>query len=323
MKGGLLSFIKEWMLVIGMVAGASSYLLYHAIDGIHFLGPALSDVAAVVQPLLLFAMLFLTFCKIDIRDIRIHRWQVIILLLQGIIYTAISIILVFFPSIPHRVGLEALMLCFICPTATACAVIAGKLGGDVTEVLTYTLLINLLASVLIPVFVPLTNPVPGMTFVNTFTRILAKVFPLLILPLILATLVRFTMHRLHAVLLKYTHVSFYIWAVSLTLAMAMATRFIVASKAGIEILMSICLGSLIACAVQFWAGRKIGAIYGDRTTSITAGQVFGQKNTVFAIWLGYTFLTPVVSVAGGFYSIWHNTFNTWQLRQMEKSRARK
>lgn len=51
---------------------------------------------------------------------------------------------------------------------------------------------------------------------------------------------------------------------------------------------------------------------------ITAGQSLGQKNTVFGIWMGYTFLDPVTSLAGGFYSIWHNCFNTWQLRRKEK-----
>ena len=54
---------------------------------------------------------------------------------------------------------------------------------------------------------------------------------------------------------------------------------------------------------------------------VSAGQALGQKNTVFAIWLGYTFFTPVVSVAGGFYSIWHNCYNSWQLYRKRKSKA--
>ena len=316
-------FIKDWMLIIGMVAGASLYLIYHAIPELHPAGPVLEKICKTVQPILLFTMLFLTFCKIEPRELKPRKDMLKGLALQGGLFLSLALVLAFVPSVPHRIGLEALMLCLICPTATACAVVTGKLGGDMAGVLTYTILINLLVAVLVPLMVPLIHPMEGMTFFSAFARILAKVFPLLIMPCLAAWFVRYCMPRAHAWLLRYTHVSFYIWAVSLTLAMAMATRFIVASKAGIEILMSICLGSLIACTVQFWAGRKIGAIYGDRTTSITAGQVFGQKNTVFAIWLGYTFLTPVVSVAGGFYSIWHNTFNTWQLRQMEKSRARK
>ena len=51
---------------------------------------------------------------------------------------------------------------------------------------------------------------------------------------------------------------------------------------------------------------------------ITSGQSLGQKNTVFAIWLGYTFMTPETAIVGGLYSIWHNIYNSWQLRNLTK-----
>ena len=75
--------------------------------------------------------------------------------------------------------------------------------------------------------------------------------------------------------------------------------------------------SLVCCVIQFWTGRKIGKLYGAQ---ITAGQSLGQKNTVFAIWMGYTFMTPVTSIAGGFYSIWHNAYNSWQLYRKRKEK---
>ena len=73
--------------------------------------------------------------------------------------------------------------------------------------------------------------------------------------------------------------------------------------------------SLACCALQFFLGKRIGAKFQDE---ISAGQALGQKNTVFAIWLGYTFLTPVTSIAGGFYSVWHNLFNSYQLYKQRK-----
>jgi hypothetical protein len=51
---------------------------------------------------------------------------------------------------------------------------------------------------------------------------------------------------------------------------------------------------------------------------VTAGQSLGQKNTVFAIWLAYTFMTPETAIIGGLYSIWHNIYNSWQLRRAGK-----
>jgi BASS family bile acid:Na+ symporter len=73
--------------------------------------------------------------------------------------------------------------------------------------------------------------------------------------------------------------------------------------------------SLICCLVQFAVGRRIGARYGE---VIAAGQSLGQKNTVFAIWFAYTFLTPVTAIAGGFYSVWHNLVNTYQLQRYRR-----
>ena len=64
------------------------------------------------------------------------------------------------------------------------------------------------------------------------------------------------------------------------------------------------------------SGKKIGRRYDD---SISSGQALGQKNTVFAIWMGYTFFTPVTAVAAGFYSVWHNVVNSYQLYLQRKS----
>lgn len=68
--------------------------------------------------------------------------------------------------------------------------------------------------------------------------------------------------------------------------------------------------------MQFWLGKKIGGHYGFR---LEGGQALGQKNTIFAIWLGYTFLSPISATAGGFYSIWHNLVNTYQLNKANRA----
>ena len=67
--------------------------------------------------------------------------------------------------------------------------------------------------------------------------------------------------------------------------------------------------------------RAQGTISDGRSIAVTAGQAFGQKNTVFVIWLGLIFLDPVTSVVGGFYSVWHNTVNSWQLYRVRRDSA--
>ena len=313
--------LKRWMLILAMVSGASIYLIYHSIPSLHPAGPFLLGFCKKIQPCLLFTMLFLCFCRIEPRQMKLRGWQGILLLIQGGSFALLSALTAlcshssgafadFVNS--NRLIVEAAMLCLICPTATACAVVTHKLGGDMTGVLTYTVLVNLLVAVLVPGFVPLLYPDADVTFLSAFWKILGKVFPLLIMPCVCAWAVRFLLPSLHRKLLNYTQLSFYIWAICLTLAILMSTRAIVLSGDGAGVLVPIALTSLLCCAFQFWAGKKTGSRYGD---SITAGQSLGQKNTVFVIWLAYTFFNPVLSVTGGFYSIWHNLFNTWQLNR--------
>lgn len=311
-SNSFIRFLKDWMLVIGMAAGAGLYLAYHAIPSLHSAGPFLESCCRTIQPILLFMMLFLAFCKIEPSQLRPHRWQGWLLLIQGSLFIVLALILALFKNMPNPVILESLMLCLICPTATACAVVTGKLGGDMAGVVGYTVLINILVSILVPTFIPLVHPMEGMTFASAFSSIIAKVFPLLIMPCLLAWVIRYLFPVAHVWLLKYTSLSFYIWAVSLTLAILMSTRAIVHSDNGAGIILGIAAVSAAACIFQFRAGKRIGRIYKHE---ISAGQALGQKNTVFGIWMGYTFMDPVSSIACGFYSIWHNLYNTWQLRK--------
>ena len=92
--------------------------------------------------------------------------------------------------------------------------------------------------------------------------------------------------------------------------MILATRALVLSGIGVGAVACVVLVSMAACAMQFFAGKHFGRNPSD---SLTAGQSPGQKNTGFLIWLGYNYLTPVTSVAGGLYAIWQNIFNSWQL----------
>ena len=310
----LVKFLRDWALIIGMIVGASLYLVYHAIPALHPAGPVLEQIAKRVQPVLLFIMLFLSFCRIEPQQMRPHKWMLWLLLIQAGLFVGLALVLLRWPEIPARRALEAAMLCLICPTATACAVVTGKLGGNMAGVVTYTVLINLVVAVLVPLMVPLIHPMEGLTFSEAFLRILAKVFPLLILPALLAWLVRYLLPKFHAWLMRFPDLAFYIWAVSLTLAILMSTRAIVQNGAG-GVLWGIGAASLLSCIFQFWLGRRIGRRYG---CPISAGQALGQKNTVFGIWMGYTFLDPVISVAGGFYTIWHNCYNTYQMYRKRK-----
>ena len=186
------------------------------------------------------------------------------------------------------------------------------------QVVMYTIIINLAVSILVPLTVPLLYPQAGITFIAAFCRILAKVFPLLILPCLTAWTVRWLMPRFHDWVASKMNLSFYLWSVSLTIAILMSTRAIVHSGCSLITLAGIAIVSLLCCILQF----SLGGITGRRDNSRTeASQAFGQKNTVFGIWMGYTFWNPLVSVAGGFYTIWHNIRNARQLYRYKEKKV--
>ena len=249
--------MKDWMLPIAMVTGASMYGLYHVLpEPVRQAGPFLSDLIGVLQPLLIFAMLFLTLCRIEPKDLKPHRWHWWLLLIQGGLFTGLGFLakglMEWCPGTYHDklVLIESAMLCFICPTATAAAVVTRKLGGDVAGITTYTVLVNLLAAVVVPLIVPMLHPVAGVDFWTAFSVILAKIFPLLILPCLAAWMVRYLAPRLHRKLLRYPDLPFYLWAVALTLAIAVTTKSIVQSTMSISLLLLIALVSLVCCVCQ-------------------------------------------------------------------------
>lgn len=306
----LLKFVKDWMLIFAMLTGIAGYFIY---VNIPFLEPthALADkTVRLLQPLLIFAMLFLTFCKVNPKKLRLCPWHGWLLLIQVGVFALLAGVLVLLPHSGMRVVLEGIMICIICPTATAGAVITKKLGGNATHLTTYTILINLSVALIVPALVPYVHPNPGMTMWSSSLLILGKVFPLLLLPLIAAILIRYLAPRLHFMLSHYQELAFYLWAVALALATAVTVRSIMHSGESVLTEWWLVAASLVCCLLQFYIGRRIGRRYND---IVSAGQSLGQKNTVLAIWMGFTFFSPITSVVGGFYSIWHNLINSWQL----------
>lgn len=316
----LVRFYKNWALPISMILGVLSYLLYATLPLPEGTGSIVSEIIGILQPGLIFGMLFLTFCKLSPSDLRPCRWHLWLLLIQIAAFAILAFLLVAFPNIPCRLLIESAMICFICPTACAAAVVCAKLGGNAAHLTSYILLINMAAALFIPLIVPLVNPHEGQSFFYTFFLVLRNVFPTLIFPLLLAWLIRYTTPRLARRLQNTGDAAFYLWTIALTMAISVTTRSIVNSHVHFSTLIGIAIVTLICCYAQFSIGRRIGHHTGDH---IAAGQAIGQKNTVFAIWMAYTFLTPITAIAGGFYSVWHNIFNSYQLylRRKEKRKV--
>ncbi len=311
----IIQFIKNWTLPISMIIGVLGYFIYTNIPFLAPTKPIVNESVGIIQPLLIFSMLFLTFCKVKPSDLQLRIWFLWLAIIQSSLFAALAFLLYLYPDTHWRLIIESAMLCIICPTATAGAVVTMKLGGNAASLTTYTILINLVVAIVIPLLVPIAHPQVGISFIPAFFIIIRKVFPLLICPLLAAWLVRYCFPKLHSKLLECKDLAFYLWAIALAIAIAVTCKALVHSGESFSHILGIGATSLICCIFQFAVGKKIGTLYGER---IEGGQSIGQKNTVFIIWLGYTFMSPVTSISGGLYSVWHNTINSYQLWKKRK-----
>lgn len=311
----LIKFLKNWTLPEAMIGGALGYLVCRALPLPYEVKADMLAVTEVLQPVLLFLMLFVAFCKIKPTDLKPHKWHAWLLLTQCGLFSLACLFLWAYPDTDTRLVVEGFMLTIICPTATACAVVTQKLGGDSAATTSYTIIINMVVALLCPLLLPVAHPQPGLSFIPAFMVIINKVFPLLIVPLFLAWFVRYLMPGFHKRIVATKDLAFYMWAVSLAIAIAVTCKALAHSDESMWHVGGIAVVTLITCLFQFTFGKWIGGHYGKR---MEAGQAMGQKNTVFIIWLGYTFLSPITATAGGFYSIWHNVVNSWQLYKYRK-----
>lgn len=317
----LLRLLKNWALPLAMLTGALSYLIFTHIAALAPIKPYVREGVGYIIPWLIFAQLLLTFCKVESwSDLKPKPWHAWLLMFQLIITLGIVALLLRYPMFGvYRGMLEGVMVCVICPTATAAAVVTAKLGGSASSLTTYTLLSNLLAAITVPLVFPLVEPHAEMTFIIAFLHILGKVFPLLLLPFFLAWVLRAYFARAHQLLARFAYVAFYLWAMALIIVSGQTIRYMVNSEATFWEKNLIALAGLAVCCVQFLVGKNVGGRYADR---ISGGQSLGQKNTVLAIWMAYTYLNPLASLAPASYVLWQNIINSWQLWRKRKREER-
>lgn len=287
------------MLPISMIGG----VVFH--DWIHYL--------AFLTPYLIFFMLTVTYTRIRSSEMRITKFQWALLAVQMI--GAWIVYGVLYP-INEQVATAA-FLCVFMPTATAAPVITGMLGGSVTKLATYSLISNLAVAVTAPAFLSLVNDSGRViSFSESFTTICAQVLPLLIIPLVVAILLRHSAPRLHKAIAEHQSISFWMWAVALFIVMGRAVSFMIQQPLSeLPTMIGMAVASLVVCCLQFFIGRKTGAKLGDK---ISGAQGLGQKNTIIGIWMALSYLHPLVSIGPAAYIVWQNSINSYQLYRKSK-----
>lgn len=310
----IIRFIKDWTLPIAMSLGAVIYLLFAFTTALDDASRFFAPIMQTILPLFMFLILFVTFCKVDFHKLRPVAWHFWIGVFQ-LLFIGILMAIILASPTPSLIILEAILMCVISPCATAAAVVTQKLGGSLEQMTTYTFLSNFITVLLVPICFPLIEPSVHMEFWPAFLKILHEVFIVLIVPMLLAYIVKHYMKRLHAKIIAVRDLSYYLWACSLMIVTGTTVKNIVNAQTSIWMLLAIALLGLVICIVQFAVGRFIGH-YFNHTQE--AGQALGQKNTAFAIWLSSTYLNPLSSVGPGCYILWQNIINSVEIWQKRK-----
>lgn len=303
--------LKSSMLPLAMIFGA---LFYKWMGYLTFL-----------SPYLIFAMLFITYCKLNVRDLKPTKSHLLLLCTQLALSAAAYLLLL---PLNHTVA-EGVFICIFIPTATAAPVVTAMLGGSISFVATYSLICNAVVAIAGPFVLAAIGDNQELGFFQSMLLIMSKVAPLLICPMILALIMRKVTPSLHKAIMSHQQISFYMWAIALFIIVGSCVSFVInhwdESK-----LTEICLmivGSLAACLIQYFVGRHIGAsinenyklrnsMPGDSQAPdfrVSAAQSLMQKNTVLGVWIAMAYMNPLASVAPAAYIAWHNVMNSWQL----------
>lgn len=261
----------------------------------------------MLTPMLIASMLFLTFCRIDLRQMRlkwIHLWMLVVQIVGGV-----AVFLALRPLLGEVVA-QGAMMCVLAPIAMASVVIAGMLGANVAPMVSYSLVCNLVTAIVVP---PILHLFGNGTC--SFVEIISRVAPTLIAPFVVAQLLRLVLPRAAEWFARHSSYSFYLWLFSLVLVMGRTTAFIIDTEADSFVEIELALVALILCIAQFRLGRYMGERSGDR---VAGAQSVGQKNTILAIWMSLNFLDPISSVAPTAYIVWQNLVNSYQIYKKGK-----
>ncbi len=314
----ILKIIKEWTLPCAIILGTLLYLLFSNVSILSGIGDYFGKIFDYIFPFCVFLTLFTTFSKVDFHKMRFKSWHLSLIACQLSLLTIVVLLVLSLDSNSNgKLILEALLTCIIAPCAVAAPVVTYKLGGDINSMTAYTLISSLLCSITIPIVFPLLEPSSSISFIGSSLLILKKLSIVILLPLLLAWIVRHYIKSLYKLIVRHPNLSYYLWAFTLAITTGITVKNISHCESGISTVILIAIVSFIICIIHFILGRITGKIFKEK---INCGQGMFQKNTGMAIWVSYIYLNPVASIGAGFYVLWQNIINSWEINNATHNR---
>lgn len=269
-----------------------------------------------LAPYLVFTMLFMAYTAIDVKKMRISRLIVCLIVVQ-------TILTVGFFGILKLIGLsevicDSVLVCCLTPVAASVVVVSCALGASRETVTAFTIIDNLYIAILAPALFSLIGTgQQELTYFQSFWKILCRISPQIVFPFFAAMFTQFCMPRLNAAIVEIKGYSLYVWATTLTIILGKTyDDVITAPDPQWELVAILTIISAVLCAILFSVGKHLGERHGEK---IAGGQVLGQKNTSFGIWMAIEYLSPMSAVAPALYSVWQNFFNSYQMYVHDKN----
>ncbi|MEZ4775435.1 MAG: hypothetical protein R3D00_19780 [Bacteroidia bacterium] len=280
------------------------YLVMAMILGIVF--PVGHQITFLVKYFIML-MLFFSFREISLNKDIFHRIQIWLL--------------VFFLGLPlawylivrnwsETYALAGFVLA-IQPTASVAPVIMGYLKGKIAPVTLAILTTNCATALYLPVVLPLIIPASsGVTTLDIFSSVLTVI----LIPLVLAIGIKTFFPTLNKKIDTFNRISFYLFILNVYIAIAKATHFIrFESTAGIGEIAGIALVVVIIFALSLLLGK----IAGGKTMQAEGSMALARKNTIFGIWLGLTYMSPLVALGPMLYILLQNAYHSFLISKVK------
>ena len=292
--------IRPYVLPIAIVLG----LLFHTWCG-QF---------KVIVPYLIFSILLLNFAAVDVKKLRFSKMAVWLMLYQIVVSIGMYYLLTALNV--NELIAQGILVGVLCPVAASVVVISCMLGANRETVTSYTIIGNLMVAIVAPIYFSFIGNHQEIPFWTSFWMILGKIGTIIALPFFVALTTQVVMPKVHDFLCKIKGISFYLWAVALTITLGQTIDFMfMEGKENLQAIIWLGVFSIAFCIVQFALGKYIGYKYGD---IIAGGQLLGQRNSAMGIWMANTYLNPLAAIFPALYSVWQNLFNSIQLWYHDK-----
>ena len=254
----LLAFLKQWTLLVALAVGSIVYLLFSEIPFLKPIGDFAGPKLVELLPVVIFIMLYMTFCKIDMHNFKPRTWHFALQIVRTLLSALVVLVIMHLTSPDAKIVWEGIFIIVICPTAAAAAVVTEKLGGSIATMTVYMIIANCFTVVIIPLFFPMVERAANVSFMTAFLLVLDRVVKVLILPLILGLLTQRFLPKVTAFVKRLPNAPFYLWSFNLSIIMGLSMQTMLHSPLSGTVLALMLLLPLVVCIILFTIGKAVG-----------------------------------------------------------------